>query len=160
MRIFSQLPDHTLCISETCMGFCQPPELTPCVMGLVCTCFSSPGHLLLSQGLCELISAHQPLCFTGLVFGSLAQPLCCRACMFFWLPRPTLCTLMFVCTGEVCMLCHSQLPQPALCTARVVCAAEVCMLPFSRQPGLPSVLRDFYGLLSVPQACCLVGATV
>ena len=77
-----------------------------------------------------------------------------------WQPGHALCTPWFVCTGEVCMLCHSQLPRPVFCTARVVCAAEVCMLPLSRQPGLPSVLRDFYGLLSVPQACCLVGATV
>ena len=185
MRIFSQLLDHALWTSETCMGFRQPLRLpsvswgcvhlsqltrTPCVItGLMCTYFDSLATL----------------CFTGLVCtcGSLAQPLCCRACVFFRLPRPTLCTCglcaleRFVChaflgnlgmpsaPSGLCALerfvcCATQLPRPALCTARVVCAGEVCMLPLPRQPGLPSVLWGFYGLFSVARARCLVGATV
>ena len=138
MRIFSQLPDHTLCISETCTGFHQPPELALCVMGLVCTCLSLPGHLLLSQGLCALISAHQPLCFTGLVFGSLVQPRCCRACVFFGLPRPHL-------HPEVCVHWRGLYATPFLAT-------WAC-------PLHPMVCVHWRGLYAVPlsatQACLL-----
>ena len=79
MWIFSQLPNCALCITDTCVGFSQPPELALYDMGLVYTCFSSLGLPSVSQGLCDLALAFQ------------ACPLHYRSCLHLSrLPRPTL----------------------------------------------------------------------
>ena len=186
MRIFSQLPDLPSASQRLACASVSPLSL-PSVSRDLCalvsahqaTVYYCRAYVLLfrltshsaSRGFCVLVLAHWPsLNAAGLMcsFGSPGPPSALRfvctgeVCMprLSWQPGHVLCTPQFVCTGEVCMLCHSQLPRPVSCTARVVCTAEVCMLPLSRQPGPPSVLRDCYGLLSVPQVGCLVGATV
>ena len=78
-------------------------------MGLVCTCFGSPG----------------------LSFAS-------RACVHFsWLPGCALCAALYA--GCVCLRCHTQLPGPTVCAARVVCTGWVCMPCHSQFPGPLSV---------------------
>ena len=95
-----------------------------------------------SQGMCALASAHWacPLyrgtCCT--CFGSPGQPLCHGACVH-----------MFLFSG------------PALCTASFVCSEFHVWIPqVSWHPGLALCTWGFCGLLLVPWACCLVGATV
>ena len=47
----------SFCIAVTCVDFPQPPKLTFCVAGLVCTCFGSPGLTFALWGLCALVLA-------------------------------------------------------------------------------------------------------
>ena len=107
--IYSQLSDPGLCNMETCVGFPKCPELTLCVMKLVCTCFSSPGLPSMLQGLC--------------VFSvPWACPLCCMACVhcrglcvpLSWPHRPALCIVRFAWAAEVCTLGLSWHPRPTL----------------------------------------------
>ena len=49
----------SFCIAVTCVDSPQPPKLTFCVAGLVCTCFGSPGLTFALWGLCALVSASQ-----------------------------------------------------------------------------------------------------
>ena len=52
--IFSCLPDHTLCIVETCVGFPQPPEPALCVARLMCTSLGLTGLPSVPHNLCAL----------------------------------------------------------------------------------------------------------
>ena len=115
---------------ETCVGFPQPPELTLCVVGFVCTCFSSPRPAL-----------------------------CHRACVFP-VHGPALCAAWFVCTAGVyvCLpLGPAGLPS-ALWGLRGL--QRFVRWASLGTPGPPSVPWGFCGLLSVPWACHLVRTTV
>ena len=117
--IVSSASKRIVWTKETFMGFLWPPELALCIRGLVCTCLSSlDPPSALSQGLCVLVSAHQPTLYVaGLVHSSLGFP-------------SSLCVPRFICTREVCMSLLSQHARPALCTTRV-CELErfVCLPP-------------------------------
>lgn len=64
---------------ETCVGFPKCPELTFCVVRLMCTCFSSSGLPSMSQGLCVFsVPWACPLCCTVCVH--------CRSLWPSWLP--------------------------------------------------------------------------
>lgn len=61
-----------VCITEDLWASSQPPELTLCVVGLMCTYVISPGQPCISWGFCTLVSApcachlHVGLVFTCL----------------------------------------------------------------------------------------------
>ena len=124
--IFSWLPNCALCVVETSVGFPQPPELIPCVVGL-----------------CTLVSA------------SWSQPLHHRAWVrLSQLPMSSLCIagLLCTCLGSRCPAFASraymrltQLPRPGLCVAGLVCA---CLSPL----GPSSASRGLWALVSAPGA--------
>lgn len=92
-----------------------------CIVGLVRTCFSSPGLPSALQCWCALVLVPWTLSLgcRGTCFVSPACPLCLRACVFFfWLLRPTLCAARVVCTALGLYLFSA--PWPALCATRVV----------------------------------------
>ena len=81
----------SFCIAVTCVDFPQPPKLTLCVAGLVCTCLSSQGLPSVSWGLCALVLAPQ------------AWPLLCGACKHLsQLPVCTLGVTHLMCTCFSC----------------------------------------------------------
>ena len=155
-----------LCITETCVGFPQPPEFTLYVTGLVCPCLGSQGLPSSARGLCALVSVPKarPLCRGAFVhlFHLTGLPTLSQGQVFsFLLPRPAsvprgLCALpkfvclpsqgtrlalwavSVVCAPGVCMPRHTRLAGPALCATWVVCTRGVCMLPHSRFRSLPS----------------------
>ena len=97
-----------LCITETCVGFPQPPEFTLYVTGLVCPCLGSQGLPSSARGLCALISVPEarPLCRGAFVhlFHLTGLPALSQGQVFsFLLPRPTLCATWVVCTAQVCV---------------------------------------------------------
>ena len=139
--IVSSASKRIVWTKETFMGFLWPPELALCIRGLVCTCLSSlDPPSALSQGLCVLVSAHQPTLYVaGLVHSSLGFP-------------SSLCVPRFICTREVCMSLLSQHARPALCTTRVCELERFVCLPSIGTLGPPSALWGFCGLLLVSQA--------
>ena len=81
----------SFCIAVTCVDFPQPPKLTLCVAGLVCTCLSSQGPPSLSWGFCALVSSHWPAHFvTG-------------PSVLLSAPQAHLCATWVVCTAQVCV---------------------------------------------------------
>ena len=57
----SRLPDHALWVGQICVGFCQHPEFTLCVIRLVGTSLGSPSLLSAPQGLCAPVCGQQEM---------------------------------------------------------------------------------------------------
>ena len=129
---FPQPTEPTLCVMgfvRTRLGFLGPPSA---LWGL-CELVSAPQAcpLRCRAGVRWFWFPGLSLCVAGLVctcFISLANPLCLRACVFFfWLPRPTLCVVRVVCTARGLYVSPLLAPWPALGATRVVCTGQVCI---------------------------------
>ena len=132
----------------------QLPGPSLCIMGLVCTCLGSPDPASMPRGLCACCISlpAYPVCRRGggrgregwcvLLSSPCAHPLHPEVCVH--------------CRGLYAM---ALLGPPSV--PRGLCVLEwfvCCATPGT--PGPPISCRGFCGLLSVPQACRLVGATV
>jgi len=109
---------------RACVHLSLLPGPSLCVIiGLVCTCFSSPTY-----------------------------PLCCRACVFFFrLPSPP--SVPHVLYALERFVCHISLSMPGPPSAQGLCELErFVYLPSLGTLGLPSDLWGFCGLLLVSQA--------
>ena len=180
----SQLPDPTLCIVETCVGFLQPPELTFSVLshdlvhqaillchgacvhlsqpsgpviyvtGFLCTCFVSLAHLLCHGDVCTCLRSP----------GLLSASWCLRALVLASQACPLsqgLCALASAHQAHplCCGACFGSLsplsvPQVFCVLEKFVCGASLGTLVLS------PLLWGFCTFLSVPQAHCLVEAMV
>ena len=87
-----------LFITETCVGFPQPPEFTLYFTGLVCPCLGSRGLTSSARGLCALVSVPE------------ARPLCCGACVHLFhltgLPASSQGLCVLLSAPQVCPLCY------------------------------------------------------